>query len=81
MLLTLQFVACIEASICNVCSTNLGRSFGSCHVMVVGDNTSQLLVDDCDQPPRTLISCDSGLGKLMLSSSILVGEFCFHAKT
>jgi hypothetical protein len=81
MLLTLRFVACIEASICNVCSTNLGRRFGSCHVTVVGDNTSQLLVDDCEQPPSSLISGDLELGKLMSSCSILVGEFCFHAKT
>jgi hypothetical protein len=59
----------------------LGRRFGSRHVMVVEDNTSQLLVDDCEQPPRTLISSDLGLGKLMSSYNILVGEFCFHAKT
>jgi hypothetical protein len=81
MLLTLEFVACIEASICNVCSTNLGGRFGSRHVRVVGDSTSQLLVDHCGQPPRTLISCDSGLGKIMSSYSILVGECCFYAQT
>jgi hypothetical protein len=69
MLLILQFVACIEASICNVCSTTLGRRFGSHHVMVVGIILVKLLVDDCEQPPRTLISGDSRLGKLSTSLS------------